>query len=189
MLRIFWVLCLTLPTLIPSWAGHSTELGRPFYHPPSDSTKAVTTIVNFLNWYRTHYKEINEKGLSYADKNGWYKVDTLSCREYLNKLMKSNFFTPNYKKLWQDYFVSKAGYWESSPQNEGPPEGFDYDLVLLTQEPELFYNKPESLAFKVIEQSQDFIVIGVTADWTLYFEMTQHKGKWIIDYISAEGFD
>ncbi|HRD08743.1 MAG TPA: hypothetical protein PK037_14285, partial [Saprospiraceae bacterium] len=89
----------------------------------------------------------------------------------------------------QEYFTSKAVYWESSPQNEGPPEGFDYDLVLLTQEPELFYEDPKKLSFDVVEMEKDFAVITTTADWPLYFEMTKRKGIWMIDYISSEGYD
>lgn len=188
-LKYLWVICITIPTLIPSWAGNSHKECRSLFNPPKDSAQAVQCIISFLDWYKKNYSSINEKGLSYADKDGWYKVDTIACRQYLDRLMHSGYFTNNYKKLWQEYFTSKAVYWESSPQNEGPPEGFDYDLVLLTQEPELFYEDPKKLSFDVVEMEKDFAVITTTADWPLYFEMTKRKGIWMIDYISSEGYD
>lgn len=188
-LKYFWVICITIPTLIPSWAGISHKECRSLFYPSQDSVQAVERIIGFLHWYQKNYSNVNEKGLSYADTNGWYQVDTLACRQYLDRLMQSGYFTSNYKKLWQEYFYSKAVYWESSPQNEGPPEGFDYDLVLLTQEPELFYDDPKKLSFDVVEMDKDFAVITATADRPLYFEMTKRKGIWMIEYISSEGYD
>lgn len=188
--NIFWGICITLPTLIQLSAGSSyIPEGRLDHFEVRDSTKAIQTIQQFLFWYKNSYWEVNKTGLSFVNKKGFYEVDSAACARYLDLLMDSGYLSSNYKKLWQDYFYSKAEWWKINPQTEGPPEGFDYDLVLLTQEPELFFDKPDSLLYKVEEITPTLAVISVKADWTLFFEMTYEKGKWKIDYISGEGFD
>ncbi len=188
--NIFWGICITLPTLIQLSAGSSyIPEGRLDHFEVRDSTKAIQTIQQFLFWYKKNYWEVNKTGLSFVNKKGFYEVDSAACARYLDLLMDSGYLSSNYKKLWQDYFYSKAEWWKINPQTEGPPEGFDYDLVLLTQEPELFFDKPDSLLYKVEEITPTLAVISVKADWTLFFEMTDEKGKWKIDYISGEGFD
>lgn len=188
--NIFWGICITLPTLIQLSAGSSNiPEGRLVCIMESDTTKAKQTIQQFLFWYKKNYWEVNKTGLSFVNKKGCYEVDTAACARYLDVLMGSGYLSFNYKKLWQDYFFSKAEWWKTNPQSEGPPEGFDYDLVLLTQEPELFFDKPDTLTYKVEEITPTLAVISVKADWTLYFELTYAKGKWKIDYISGEGFD
>ena len=188
--NIFWGICITLPTLIQLSAGSSyIPEGRLDHFEARDSTKAIQTIQQFLFWYKKNYWEVNKTGLSFVNKKGFYEVDSAACARYLDLLMDSGYLSSNYKKLWQDYFYSKAEWWKINPQTEGPPEGFDYDLVLLTQEPELFFDKPDSLLYKVEEITPTLAVISVKADWTLFFEMTDEKGKWKIDYISGEGFD
>ena len=188
--NIFWGICITLPTLIQLSAGSSyIPEGRLDHFEVRDSTKAIQTIQQFLFWYKKNYWEVNKTGLSFVNKKVFYEVDSAACARYLDLLMDSGYLSSNYKKLWQDYFYSKAEWWKINPQTEGPPEGFDYDLVLLTQEPELFFDKPDSLLYKVEEITPTLAVISVKADWTLFFEMTDEKGKWKIDYISGEGFD
>lgn len=187
--NFFWVICISLLTLIQSSAGPSLIPEGRLSYSRRDTSLAINTISQFLKWYKINYSRIHATGLSYTNAGGNYEVDTSACHSYLNKLMSSGFFSHNYQKLWEDYFISKANWWKENPQNEGPPEGFDYDLVLLTQEPELFYNQPDALQYEVVEFSEQLAVIAVKADWTLYFEMTLEKGKWKIDYISGEGFD
>lgn len=188
--NFFWGICIALPTLIQTSVGPSfIPEGRHDASIQKDTSQVIHTITDFLKWYKTNYTEIHKTGLSYTNEQGFYQVDTVACQRYLDKLLSSGYLSQEYKKLWEAYFDSKAEWWKTNSQNEGPPEGFDYDLVLLTQEPELYYNQPDTLAYEVIEFSDQMAVVAVKSDWTLYFEMTLEKGKWKIDYISGEGYD
>ena len=73
------------------------------------------------------------------------------------------------------------------------PEGFDFDLVLITQEPELILNKIERLKFKTISMKGSTAIIGVTCpgDDSIDYEFEMHKTKtgWQIGYISTSNYD
>jgi len=52
----------------------------------------------------------------------------------LVKLRSSKLFTAEYLEALKSHFLECDKNIQKIHQNEGPPAGFDYDLVLLTQE-------------------------------------------------------
>ena len=87
------------------------------------------------------------------------------------------------------YFTDKASYLKENLQNEGPPEGFEFDLILITQEPELILNAIEKLEFVVLEAKNNKAVMQISGDGKYNIDMTKKKGKWKIDYIATENYD
>ncbi|HRI00305.1 MAG TPA: hypothetical protein PK006_04560 [Saprospiraceae bacterium] len=156
---------------------------------PAIPQEIKQTINGFLQWYKANIFKLYEYNLTAKDSAGNYIVDTVSCSKYLKALKKSGFISSEYVRLWADYFRSQGEKFIISPQNEGPPEGFDFDLVLHTQEPEIVFQDLGKLQFSSQEIKNKTAVIEVTfpkLGWTYSFELSKIKNKWFIDYISLK---
>lgn len=149
-----------------------------------DSAKVTGVITSFVLWYESSYWEINKAPLTYTNNEGQYRVDTIATEIYLAKLKSSGFISDNYIRDWRQYFTSRALSFVENPQTEGPPEGFDFDLVVLTQEPELLWENIHSARFSIIEHTQNAAVVQVDGAWPHVFELSKTGEKWQIDYIS-----
>ncbi|MFZ1704194.1 MAG: hypothetical protein WAT79_07595 [Saprospiraceae bacterium] len=150
----------------------------------SDSTQMVHTIQSFLHWYQKNYDEVQTFRLTFTNKSGQYQVDTTACNAYLKYLQSSGYLSEVYVGLWRDYFTSKAESFVQFPQFEGPPEGFDFDLIVLTQEPELLLNFIENLTFEIVASTKNKAVVLASGEWPYLFEMNKEGGRWLIEYIS-----
>ncbi len=159
------------------------------YRHHADSTQITSSIKKFLLWYKSNYAKANGFGLVKNDKAGNYTVDQDACKKYLQYLKGSGYISDTYVAEWSSYFRSREEYFKINVQNEGPPEGFSYDLVLLTQEPELILDAIHTLAYKIKETRDNFVVMEVQGAWLYDFEMSRKNGVWRIDYISSTNFD
>ncbi|MGB4959856.1 MAG: hypothetical protein WBO36_10305 [Saprospiraceae bacterium] len=155
----------------------------------TDSIAITKTIKGFLLWYKSNYKKANSVGFTKSDNKGNYVVDMVACNKYLSILKSSTFISESYISDWRKYFESKSESFKDNPQNEGAPEGFDMDLVLITQEPELILNNVKHLKFRVKEMHKSTAIMEVVGDSPYNFEMSKIKGKWMIDYIGSENYD
>jgi hypothetical protein len=166
------------------------EAHKPIQHESNDRLTAIKNIKGFLNWYKDHYAIINDIGLTKSDPKGYYMVDEKACGNYLEYLKSSGFISESYISDWGKYFTSKVQYFKEQPQNEGPPEGFEMDLILLTQEPEVVLNAIDKLKFKTTTIKGNTAVIEVSNAYSMYdFEMSKIDGKWMIDYIATQNYD
>ncbi len=154
-----------------------------------DSVLMVTTVKGFLKWYKTNYTRANDFPFTGTDKKGYYTVDHPACERYLQYLKSSSYISDTYVVEWRKFFKSKAQYFKEFPQNEGPPYGFDLDLVLITQEPELVLDAINILKFKIKERTATTAIIEVVGEFSYDFELSWVKGKWKIDYISTMNYD
>ncbi len=155
----------------------------------NDTMMLQKTIKGFLTWYKVNYAKANGFKLTYADAKGNYQVDSKECEKYLQFLKSSGHISESYIVDWRKYFDSKVEYFKDNIQNEGPPEGFSMDLVLITQEPELILNAIDKLKFKTKEIDDSSAVIEVTGESMYEFELSKKDGLWKIDYISTENYD
>jgi hypothetical protein len=153
------------------------------------SQTPIKTIQNFLSWYKMNYKRRNQYKMTYTDSNGNFRVDIKDCSGYFTDLLSSGCISQEYVRLWSDYCKSQDEKFIISPQNEGPPEGFDMDLVLHTQEPDevtKHYKKFKYIESK-IEKSKAVIFVDTEwPDWIYVFELSKIKDHWYIDYISIK---
>lgn len=143
----------------------------------------------FLNWYKDNYTLQYRYNMIVTDTSGNYQVDKTACSQYLDVLKSSGFISDEYLKLWNRYFDDQAEKFKINPQIEGPPEGFDFDLVLSSQEPEEVFKILEKLKFYTQKKSQNKSEIIVDTGWPdhLYlFELGRIKDRWFIDYISLK---
>jgi hypothetical protein len=155
----------------------------------NDTVFLINSIKHFLTWYKVNYAKANGFKFTYSDVKGNYQVDITECEKYLQFLQSSGYISENYTADWRKYFDSKVEYFKDTPQNEGPPDGFGMDLVLLTQEPELILNAIDKLQFKTKEIKNINAIIEVSGESMYEFEMSKIDGQWIIDYIATQNYD
>ncbi len=155
-----------------------------------NDTVAIQQVVrSFIHWYKDHYQEVNSVKFLYQDQAKTYQVNLNECTQYLKKLESSGFISQEYIQAWNKYFVDKAAYLKENPEKEGPPEGFEFDLVLITQEPELVWNAIDSITIEVKLQSQEKAVATLTGDFPYEIELSKINGNWKIDYIATMNYD
>lgn len=154
----------------------------------NDTLAMIKTVKGFLTWYKDNYTQANSFGFTYQDKQGNYHVSVQQGDEYLKYLKSSGYISDVYVNLWMQYFKDKADYLEKNPQNEGPPEGFEFDLVLITQEPELVFKEIEKMKCTVNERKGDKAILQI--DGLGYnIDLSKENGKWMIEYIATENYD
>ena len=153
-----------------------------------DSVNVVKTIRGFLHWYKNNYNKSVGYRLVGTDKNGYYFVDKKVCKKYLEHIKSSGFISDIYTERWHKYFSKMAQNFKANPQNEGPPEGFDYDLISGTQEPELFYNPSVNLKLSITKVEKNKVVIKTIDIWVHQFTLSKSNGEWKIDDIEILGY-
>ena len=154
-----------------------------------DSVIIQNNVRAFLRWYRDNYKQAKTFRLTYPDERGTYQVDRNACKNFLAFLKSSSYISDEYIRLWQEYFDGKAEYFKENPQSVGPPEGFEFDLVLISQEPELIFQALENLNFQIIELTEKNAILQISGDWGYEIELSKTGDRWLIDYISTLNFD
>jgi len=190
---LFWLPFVLIITLGPSLKNERIHLSRDENSltttNTSDTLLMIQTVKEFLHWYKINYKQANSFGFTYQDKQGNYQVSISQGEEYLKFLKSSGFISEKYVEAWYKYFKDKAQYLQENLQNEGPPEGFEFDLVLITQEPELVLNEINNLQFVVLENTGDKAILQIVGELGYDFELIKENGKWMIEYISTMNYD
>ncbi|MEJ7586779.1 MAG: hypothetical protein WKI04_04380 [Ferruginibacter sp.] len=159
----------------------------------NDPVPAQKVITQFLQWYKINLHKANSFPLLKKDSAGNYMVNRKAVTGYLNFIKSSKCISPRYIAHWQTYFDDKATELKEHLLQSDMPEGFDFDFVLITQEPELVLNKISSLKFKTVSMNKSVALIGVTllSDSSVQYEYELYKGKkgWQIGYISTPNYD
>ncbi|MEO5943495.1 MAG: hypothetical protein ABIP30_03600 [Ferruginibacter sp.] len=159
----------------------------------NDLTPAQQAVVKFLKWYKVNLHKANSFPFLVKDSADNFMVNKSACSNYLNFLKSSQYISQKYMEYWKVFFDDKALELRDHPSQSDIPEGFEMDLVLITQEPELVLNKIDRIKFKTISTNNSVALIGVTwpgKDAMQYeFEMYKTKAGWQIGYISTPNFD
>lgn len=158
-----------------------------------DPVPVQKTIIKFLKWYNANLNKANSFPLLIKDSAGNFMVNKPACTDYLNFLKSSNCISQKYIDHWKIYFEDKATELKDHPSQSDIPEGFDFDFVLITQEPELVLNQIERIKFKTVSMNASVAMIGLKWPGNNYmeyeFEMYKTKAGWEIGYISTPNFD
>ena len=186
---VLFIACLACKPDAVSEKGGNQEVEANPIVTMSDTFAMKQAVLGFLSWYKNNYSEANSFGLTYQDKQGNFHVSTVNCEKYLQFLKSSGYISDNYVQAWQKYFNDRAIYMDENLQSEGPPEGFEFDLVLITQEPELMLNEIDKLQFAVSENDGKKAILQVAGQFGYDFEMVKENGKWTIEYIATMNYD
>ena len=148
-----------------------------------------TTILNFLKWYK-------DNGINLAndlvdgnsggkwDSTKFYSVNFPATEKYLKTLTETGMLSNKYADKWRDYFIKCDQHFKEQPANDGPPEGFDYDFILFSQEdPGL--SELHKIKFDVLNKDTNsaLILIKFPSDYQYKYHLSKFGQQWKIDDI------
>ena len=156
----------------------------------------AATAYNFLTWYKKNQDNVNAIGFidndEAVDSTKFYSVNLPATEEYLSALNKSGFVSKAYLDDWRKYFRQQADSLRAHPQNDGPPNGFQFDLVTRSQEPEIYLENPRKaqqhtqlLAPNRALVRLDFTTQAEYPDYR-FFYLSRPNSKWLIDSINID---
>jgi hypothetical protein len=150
----------------------------------TDTLDPIETVQKFILWYKDNKKYVYSFRLVHQVPDEDYRVNLDQCKSFLRFLQSSGYISAIYTSLWWDYFQSRDIQFKEFPQNEGPPEGFDVDLVWLNQEPELIYSGSGDATWEVVYFDSLHAKVNMYLIWPYEIELSRVHGHWQIDYIS-----
>jgi hypothetical protein len=150
--------------------------------------ESIKAVENFLLWYRKNYNKISKLNLVDNEIDGntqevYYRVSFQQTEEYLTKLKSSNYISDKYIEKWRKYFKEKDERFKEKHQSDGPPDGFEFDFVLWTQEINETLKAIENIKFTNVEESNNTSIVDVDIVMTLRFHLTKYGKDWKIDEI------
>jgi hypothetical protein len=148
--------------------------------------EALQTVTAFLSWYETNYHHANSFGLVNQDDSVFYSVNFEETEKYLGYLKSSGFVSDAYLNSFRKYFNEAEAAFKKDPINEGPPPGFDYDIILFTQEPELVFEKKNNPTVLVSTVTENTAVLQLDIGMKLHFNLSRNNGKCLIDGIQND---
>lgn len=158
---------------------------------PDLTNEPAKTVVDFLKWHRQNHEKISKIQMvnipPVENTNSFYTVNVDETERYLTLLKKSGFVSDRYLQQWRDYFKKAGIKLEQNPMNDGPPEGFEFDFVLWTQEIDETLeaiNDPKLISSKI---TQNKAVLKIDILMRLEFKLSKQNGKWRIDDIQNLG--
>ncbi|HEX8514565.1 MAG TPA: hypothetical protein VF868_00090 [Bacteroidia bacterium] len=150
------------------------------------------TIIDFLKWYRDHQTIqgglVNNASNDKYDSTKYYSVNYEATEKYLTDLKTTGFISPKYIDKWREYFKKCEKNFEANPSNDGPPEGFEYDFVMLSQETEDNLKDLEKTQITDSKISENTSVVNlhfINGD-NLQYRLTKTNDKWLIDDIERK---
>jgi len=157
----------------------------------------VELVKSFLEWYKMNRDIIYEidmiKGGYVSDgfdsyvSNGFYRVDMDECRKFLEMFKSTGYVSDKFINHWSDYFKYYEQHFKENEIDDGPPDGFDYDLILLTQEMvEALRTIPYLMKIEEIRRNDtNHSAIKVNLNSiSLIFELSRNaEKKWQLDMI------
>ncbi|MPR37217.1 hypothetical protein GBK04_28745 [Cytophagaceae bacterium SJW1-29] len=149
----------------------------------TDTRQARQTVVRFLTWYKNHIQEANRIPLVNQTAGKPYSVNLKNGERYLTYLKSSHRLTDAYLNQWRVFFRERQAGFRQSPQFEGPPTGFDYDLVMLTQDVDTQLDSLKSLKMGKVTILGDQATVGFTLLDVYEFRLVRQNRRWLIDEI------
>ncbi|MGA0557295.1 hypothetical protein ACO2Q8_11630 [Larkinella sp. VNQ87] len=149
----------------------------------SGKDSVVRTVTGFLSWYKSHADSISRIILVDQKPGKNYAVNFKNGEKYLTYLRSSQRLTDRYLNEWRLYFRERQQGFQLSPQNEGPPTGFEYDLVLLSQEVDTQLASLNKLKIEKVTVRKDRASVEVDLLANYEFRLVRQNGVWRIDEI------
>ena len=158
--------------------------------PQKQTATADSTVVKFLIWYRSNGLKLNHNmvlnngdNIDNTVKN--YRVDFPATELYIKELMRSGLLSEKFANNRRAYFKKCDDHFISHPNNEGPPEGFDHDLITFSQEdPGL--NELHKMQIKILKSDDKTAQVGISFPHTGYhyiYHLSKDGDNWLIDDI------
>lgn len=159
----------------------------------NDTIQVQTRISDFLRWYKNNISTARTFRILTRDSSGNYMVSNKACSDYFTFLGNSGYISKQYIGYWQTYFKHKETELREHPQKDYVPEGFDFDFILITQNPETILNQVDNLKYNIVSMSDSVALVGMKlpAENAVQYEFEMYKAKegWKLGYISTPNYD
>ncbi len=149
----------------------------------TDSATAAQTVVAFLTWYKTHIQAANQIPLVNQQAGKPYSVNLKNGERYLAYLKSSQLLTDTYLNGWRTFFKERQEGFRLTPQTEGPPTGFDYDLVMLNQDVDMQLDSLNTLKIKQVTVLKARTTVTCVLFDTYEFRLVRGPNGWLINAI------
>lgn len=145
----------------------------------------VPIVIDFLKWYKEKYHEISTLSLVNTSEE-YYSVDLSECEAYLNLLQSSGYVSFRYIEQMRSYFETYFEKYKTALYTDGPPDGFDYDLVLLTQEVDDTMQAIEHIKIlecAIIDSTHQKVKVDIMPSILTFSLSYNQETGWLIDNI------
>ncbi|GAB2559707.1 hypothetical protein [Spirosoma areae] len=149
----------------------------------TDSAQAIQAVVSFLHWYKNHIQAASRIQLVNQQAGKPYSVNLKNGERYLAYLKTSNRLTDTYLNEWRAYFKERNEGFRLNQQNEGPPTGFEYDLVLLNQDVDMQLASLKSLKVDKVTVVKNKATVALTLFDAYEFRLLRRNNRWVINEI------
>jgi hypothetical protein len=147
-------------------------------------------IKEFINWYGKNQTKLSQIELvnnshnEIIDSTKFYSVNFENTEKYLTEFKKSGLFSEKYIESQRKYFKDCESDFIAEPENDGSPSGFDYDIVMKSQDFEI-EELIRDLKIKNLTVTEK--TAKLTADFGIYyklnFTLSKENEVWKIDDI------
>ncbi len=183
-------IALLLPLFIACSGGKATDIGTSA-NKVAGSVSPGETVLNFLEWYKNNQERLVNINLIHnstpsEDTTKLYAVNFEGTEHYLDELKKSGYVSEKYLESWRDYFNHAEQNFKDNPQFDGPPDYFDYDFVMLSQDfmEELEELNKTNVSKEQIDSNTALVVLTFKVSLTkMSYQLSLVEGKWQIDDI------
>lgn len=157
---------------------------------PSIRKQPAKTIIDFLHWYRTDqtintFELVDNTDNTPFDSTRFYAVNFTETEKYLGALKATGFVSEKYRNHWRAHFKTCAQILRENPANDGPPEGFEYDFIMLSQdyEDDLKDLDQAKVLIQFVFEKRAYIKIRFPHGNILTYELVRAGNRWEIDRI------
>lgn len=152
------------------------------------SSSPDSTVLKFLKWYHLNENRLNTiyliKG-GLPDTTTTYSIDFKNTEIYLAELHKSECLSDKFISDFRNFFVQADLNLKANPQNDGPADGFDADLIMKSQDYMDVWDNLDSMKLVMSRINGDSATIKVR--FGLYYmpayNLSKHANRWVIDSI------
>ncbi|WP_229312102.1 hypothetical protein [Larkinella punicea] len=149
----------------------------------SDSAAAARAVVKLLDWYKNHIDSVSRIILVDQKPGKPYAVNFKNGEKYLAYLQSSHLLTNTFLNEWRIYFRQRQQGFQLTQQTEGPPTGFEYDLVLLSQEVDLQLKSLNKLKITNVTVRKDRASVAFDLLASYECKLVRTNGVWLINEI------
>lgn len=157
----------------------------------NDDTAAAESpdkvVIKFLEWYRDNEERLAKIELVFGmqDTTKPYSVNVEGTKTYLAELKKSGFVSDRFLEDLRLQFVKSDDYMKKNPGNDGPPFGFDADLIMQAQDfSDVWQNLSKAeLVNQKIEGTNAKLRFKFTEYYKTNYYLSKVGNKWLINRI------
>lgn len=157
----------------------------------SITDQPAKTVIDFIKWYDNNMSSLNRIELvnnnsdTIYDSTSLYRINFTNTELFLAEIKKSGFVSDAYLDFMRNYFKDCEENFIKTQQYDGPPEGFDFDLIMWSQEydEDLKNIDKSTVGAATISPQKANIEIKFPLGGSLKYDLSLYNDKWMIDKI------